>query len=165
MKRIKHLTLLAAISCSFIISADKVTQEDLVVLTGDQWKGKLSYLDYSSNKKTTIQANLLVSQSAVNNNIFYFSNEYPGEPHANNMDTLILSKDGKKLNEQQVIKKERIGNITKLITESFSAGTGTGKSFRYTYLIGKNLFSIKKEEKSSNDSAFFTRNIYEYQRK
>ena len=145
--------------------ADKVSFKDLKLLTGDQWKGKLTYLDYNSNQKTSIPANLMVQQSTEEKNIFYFIHDYPKEPKANKTDTLIINNDGKQLNDQSVVKKEKIGNIIKLITESSKGSKDELKNFRYTYLFGSNLFSIKKEEKGMKDTAYFTRNIYEYQRK
>jgi hypothetical protein len=145
--------------------ADKVNSNDLKIITGDQWKGKLTYLDYSSNQKTSISAHLMVQQSTEEKNIFYFIHDYPKEPKANKTDTVIINNDGKQLNDQSVIKKEKIGNIIKLITESSRGSKDELKYFRYTYLLGSNLFSIKKEEKGMKDTAYFTRNIYEYQRK
>ena len=145
--------------------ADKVNINDLKIITGNQWKGKLTYLDFSSGQKTSIPANLLVHQSSDDKKIFYFIHEYPKEPHANKTDTIIISSDGKQLNNQIVGKKEKIGNIIKLITESNNGKESDYKYFRHTYLLGSNLFSVKKEEKGSKDTAFFTRNIYEYQRK
>jgi hypothetical protein len=145
--------------------ADKVNSNDLKIITGDQWKGKLTYLDYSSNQKTSIPANLLVQQSTEEKNIFYFIHDYPKEKKANKTDTLIINNDGKQLNDQSVIKKEKIGGIIKLVTESTLGSKDELKYFRYTYLLGSNLFSIKKEEKGIKDTAYFTRNVYEYQRK
>ena len=155
-------TVLPALPSSF---ADKVNSNDLKIITGDQWKGKLTYLDYSSNQKTSIPANLVVQQSIEEKNVFYFIHDYPKEPKANNSDTLIIKNDGKQLNDQSVIKKEKIGDIIKLVTESTKGSKEELKYFRFTYLLGANLFSIKKEEKGMKDTAYFTRNIYEYQRK
>lgn len=156
------LIILPALQFSF---ADKVNSNDLKIITGDQWKGKLTYLDFSTNQKTSIPANLLVKQSSSEKNIFYFIHEYPKEPHANNTDTLIISSEGRKLNNQMVVKKDKIGTMIKLITESTNGNQSDFKYFRYTYLLGTNLFSIKKEEKGMKDTGYFTRNIYEYQRK
>ena len=164
MKATITLLLVSLFSLQFIF-ADKVHVNDLKIITGDPWKGKLTYLDYSTGNKTSIPANLTVLQASGNKNIFYFLHEYPKEPKANRTDTFVISNDGKNLNEQQVIKKEKIGNIIKLITESSTDKDGMAKNFRYTYLLGSNLFSIKKEEKALKDTGYFTRNIYEYQRK
>jgi hypothetical protein len=160
------LLLLAPAFLSFanLAFADKISKEDLLTLTGEQWKGKLTYLDYSSNTRTSIYANLFVKQSSNDPNTFYFEHEYPKEPHANSIDTVILSKDGKQVNKERVRKKEKIGNIMRIVTELDEAERA-GIIFRFTYLIGSNLFSIKKEEKRLTDTAFFTRNVYEYQRK
>ena len=52
--------------------ADKVSINDLKIITGNQWKGKLTYLDFSSGQKTSIPAKLQVQQSTADKKIFFF---------------------------------------------------------------------------------------------
>jgi hypothetical protein len=157
--------ILSLIAMVTPLHSDRFQKNDFMILTGSQWKGKLTYLDYGSNKRTTIPANLTVTVSEKDRNTFYFYQEYPKEPHANSTDTVTISKDGKMLGDETFVKREKIGTMIRMLTEKKYGSGEDLKEFRYTYLISTNLFSIKKEEKGQKDSVFFVRNIYEYQRK
>ncbi|MFN0200021.1 MAG: hypothetical protein ACKVTZ_00790 [Bacteroidia bacterium] len=141
----------------------KVTPSDLALLTGEKWQGTLTYLDYTSNTKETILADLTVAVDKKDKNIWYFKQEYPKEPHANSIDTLVIARDKHAIDGETVIEKKRVpSNGKKIITEKLG---GDMKYYRYTYLISNQQFTLIKEEKGQNDDAFFERNRYEYKRK
>ncbi len=159
-------TLLLLVVMAFTSPEKQIYPNDFKILTGQLWTGKLTYLDYSSNKKTTIPANITISQSAQNKNIWYFKNEYPKEPHANGIDTVVVSKDGKKINEEQVMERVMSNDSTiTIITQKNYNDDGKAKVFRYTYSISKHKFSIKKQERALKEGIFIERNTYEYERK
>ena len=65
------------------MNAPKIKSSDFKLLTAGQWKGKLTYQDYSSNKKVSILSNLTVTQSKEDKLSWIFEYEYPDEPKAN----------------------------------------------------------------------------------
>jgi hypothetical protein len=144
----------------------RIYLSDFKNLSGQKWIGSLTYLDYSTNKKTLIAANLSVIQSSNDKHVWYFKNEYPREPQANSIDTVRISRDGKMLSEESVKERKRLDKIiVRIVTEKNYIDNGKEKVFRFTYLISKNKFSIRKEDKGKKDTSFIERNIYEYQRK
>ena len=76
----------------------KITRDDLQVLTGLQWSGTLTYLDYQSNRKVSIPANLTVRPNGEDKWSWVFEYSYPDEPKANSEEVVRLSKDGKTIN-------------------------------------------------------------------
>jgi hypothetical protein len=165
MRVFTFLSVFFCIITSFQEKNPRIYVADLKRLTGEKWIGQLTYLDYSSNKKTSIKANLQVSRSASDNQVWYFKNEYPLEPKANSIDTLIISVDGKMLDDEKVIERTRVNKTAvRIITRKNSVDNGKEKIFRYTYNISDKTFSIKKEEKNKNDVAFIERNVYEFKR-
>jgi hypothetical protein len=139
----------------------QVSSADIDQLTGGRWIGKLTYLDYTSHEKTTILADLIVSKVPNKPNAWTFRNEYPKEPKANGESIVLLTQDGTDLDGETVQSREIVaGSLIKIIT----AKKVEGKSYRYTYTIGKTTLSIRKEEKGLEDKDYFERNVYEFTR-
>ena len=161
----KHsfLLLLVVLSLTSFKATNRITAKDINVLTGGEWKGSLTYLDYSSNKKTTIPANLVVERAAEQNT-WYFKNLYPDEPKANGIDTIRLTAGGKTLDNETVVSRKDSAGIIKLITQKQLNDDGIIKIFRFTYIISPNKFSIKKEERKKTEATFFERNQYQFTR-
>lgn len=142
----------------------QLNPEELNILTGGKWTGKLTYLDYSSKKEVSISAVLTVSETE-DSDIFIFNYEYPKEPEANGSDTLKITDSGKIFGDEAIIEK----NLTedgsmKLVTEREGNDDERPAIFRHTYLINKNNFSVKKEVRFKDENDFFKRNEYEFQR-
>lgn len=162
--RIVFLLAATLLLFSFIPKKLKLKPADLDVLVGGRWTGKLTYLDYSSNKKTTILSNLVVEKSNESRT-WYFRNEYPNEPKANQTDTIALSKDGSIIDGETLtdISRASDGGI-KFITEKSVLDNGIERLYRFTYMISKTRFSVKKEEQRKGKDDFLERNVYEYTR-
>ena len=142
---------------------DKIRPSDFSLLEGN-WSGTLTYLNYKSDKKNTIPCDLIVTQSENDKRVWYFKKLYPKEPHANTIDTITISRNGKKINTKQLAEKSAsVTGVTMVFREKHN-DDGVDKDFRFTYSITKNLFSIKKEESTANGT-FIERNRYEWQRK
>lgn len=144
----------------------KVNTKDLQRLTGAQWIGTLTYLDYRTNKKISILSNLIVTRSAEDKLSWIFEYQYPDEPKANSKDTVTISKDGKTIDGKTVIERTTLaGDTIRIVTEK--SGTDNDKSalFRYTYLLSARSFSIKKEVRYEGTTEFIERNQYSWQRK
>lgn len=146
-------------------SQPKINQKDLQRITGAQWKGTLSYLDYRSNKKVSIPSNLTVTRSAADKLSWIFEYQYPDEPKANSTDTVTISKDGRVIDGETVIERTSLtGGTIRIVTEK--KGTDNDKSalFHYTYLISAHSFSIKKEVRYDGATEFIERNQFDWKR-
>lgn len=138
-----------------------ITSEEINILSGEKWKGNLTYLDYESGFETTISADITVIRSEENELKFIFQTEFPKEPHANSTDTISVSEDGKFFYMEEVIDKIIFaGDSLKFITESSGMDDDKEALFRHTYGISKNIFSIRKDVKYTGDTVFIKRNEY-----
>lgn len=151
----------------FLVSsaaAQSVMPTDLKPLEGGEWVGELTYLDYSSNKKTSIESNLKVAATA-DSRAWQFEYLYPKEPKANGKFDVRLSADGRTFNDQMVIEKTKLADGTlQLVTTKEGTDNNKKALFKYTYLLGPTKFSIKKEVKVEGGDAFFERNTYSWTR-
>ncbi|MGB8507306.1 MAG: hypothetical protein WCD76_02785 [Pyrinomonadaceae bacterium] len=166
MSKVVSVLLTAASFFAFVLTdKPQVKIEDLRPLTGAQWTGTLTYLDYGKNKKVSIPSNLIVTPSAVDKRSWNFEYQYPDEPKANHKESVVLSKDGRTIDGETVIERTRLaGNTTKLVTEKSGTDNDKQASFRFTYLIGAKSFSIRKEVRYEGTSEFFERNLYSWKR-
>ena len=80
-----YLTSLAVIglaACSGTVDVDPdgpvVTMDDLHVIEGDNWTGTLTYLDYGSDKRVTIDTAATVE--IASDTVLKYSISYPKEP-------------------------------------------------------------------------------------
>ena len=93
--------------------------------------------------------------------LWIFKNIYPKEHHADSESKSKISRKGKIFDGEKVIERtQNSADELKIVTTK----SKDKKQYRYTYLIGKDKFSIRKEEKGASDKDFFERNTYEYSR-
>lgn len=93
--------------------------------------------------------------------------QYPKEPKANTTDTMLISKDGKFLNNEPVTDKKILGKDSILVVTETSGIDGNDNKrarIRHTYLLGKNSYSIKKEVLFTGQSQWILRNEYRFRR-
>lgn len=108
----KFLTLLL----SPVFLALTVSVKDFKPAFG-QWKGTLTYLDYTSGKPYTMPCNITLNPVNANPQQLVIAYEYPDEPKANGNNTLVISRDGKMIDDEMVVVKEKTGGLLKVITE------------------------------------------------
>ena len=96
----KYIYLICTLNLTLIFSSnfksqtlDKNIANDFSTLSGN-WLGSLTYLDYSTGKPFTMQANLEVKKIGESRK-FIFLNQYPKESNANSSDTITISNDEK----------------------------------------------------------------------
>jgi hypothetical protein len=141
----------------------KIKSSDFKLLTAGQWKGKLTYQDYRSNKKVSILSNLTVTESNEDKLSWIFEYEYPDEPKANKKLIVKISKDGKTFDEETVVERANLPNkILRIVTTNNGTDNDKPAVFRHTYLLSKKSFSIKKEVKYEGTQEFFERNEYSW---
>ncbi len=143
----------------------RVTKKDFKDLQG-QWQGSLTYLDYSTNTPYTMPANLEIKQIGIPNH-FLFLNSYPNEPKANATDTIILSEDFQKINEETVTSRNKLmdGNLV-IITEVKGTDGNDHQPaiLKNTYILGKNIFIKRKDIQFIGQSEWIKRHEYSYKR-
>jgi len=166
MKAILTLFLVTiALAVTTSAQTAKVSASDLKPLEGKQWIGSLTYLDYSSNKKTSIKSNITITRSATDNLTWVFDLQYPLEPGANSKDDAKLSAEGRTFDGESVVERTKLpGGVLKIVTTKPGKDDNRDATFRHTYLIGKAAFSIKKEVRIDGTSEFFERNTYSWTR-
>lgn len=169
MKHIKQVCLIFLFAVANLIAFSQQKQlaaEDFKLLVGC-WEGTLTYLDYSTNKPFSMAADLNVKRMEESNR-FSFANIYPKEPHANSVDTVSISADGKFLNSEKVksVTRSKDGSI-EIVTEQLGEDGNDNKkaTFKFTYLIGSKLYTHKKEVQFVGSPAWILRHEYIYKPK
>lgn len=142
-----------------------ITLKDIKMMTGE-WKGALTYLDYSTNKPFTMPADLTINYLNKIKSVV-FSNSYPKEPHANSIDTIALLQKGKVFGKEIVKSNTRFknGNILIITEEAGTDGNDNKPAiFKHIYTVGKNIFINKKEVKLNDSDNWIMRHQYQYRR-
>ncbi len=157
MKYLIVATLLVLICSSS--NAQSFQIKDLSNSVGE-WKGKLTYLDYTSGKPYTMSANIKISFTE-NNSGYIMGYEYPDEPHANSIDTTYVN--GKLFGKDKIVefKKATEGGFT-LVTEIEGEDGNDHKKaiLRHTYILNNNTFSAVKDVKFNGTDKWIKRNEY-----
>ena len=149
---------------SSIYSQTQITPEDLKMIFGS-WEGSITYLDYQTNKPFTMAANLIV-EKGIDENSLVLNNIYPNEPKANSKDKIKVTKNGTLLNKHIVTKREELENGQIQIQTQHNGKDDNKKALiRYTYVIGKNLFLIRKEVRFEEVDEWIKRSEFSYKRK
>ena len=162
---VSALLIAASLFGQTAANSPRLEAGDLNRLTGAQWKGTLTYLDYGRNKKVSIPSHLTITGPGADGLSWTFDYLYLDEPKANSKEVVVVSKDGTIIDGERVVERATAPDGTlKIVTEK--AGTDNGKPslFRYTYLLGATSFSIRKEVKPEGAADFFERNQYSWTR-
>src|SRR5215211_2176103 len=88
----------------------KIKADDLQRLTGAQWTGTLTYLDYGKKRKVSIPSKLLVTRSAEDKRLWVFEFQYPDEPQANSKQNVMIAEDGRSLGDETVMERMDLAN-------------------------------------------------------
>ncbi len=146
MKIIICLLLITSSIFGFVnLKTPKIKYSDFKQLTAGQWKGKLTYQDYRSNKKVSILSNLTITESNENKLSWIFEYEYPDEPKANKKSIVRISKDGKIFDKETVVERTNLPNKTlRIVTTNNGTDNDKPAVFRHTYLLRRSSFSAQK---------------------
>jgi len=150
-------------SFSFMSDEPVITSDDLNILTGKKWSGKLTYLDYKSNKEVSIPAEITIEKTE-DADAFIFTNEYPDEPKANGSETIRIEDNGKLFGNETVTLKisDEEGSL-KIVTERDGMDDDKPALIRHTYFISKTKFTIQKDVNFRDGNNFLKRHIYEFE--
>ncbi len=162
MKKTSFLAIILFIAIN-TITGQAININEMDVLIGNNWKGDLTYLDYSSNEEVSISVEMEVIK--VKAGVYEIAYSYPNEPNANSKSKIKITDDGKIIAGNQITStsKNKDGS---LMVHAISHGKDNGKkaTFYYTYMIGSNLFSAKKSVEYEHDERKFIRNVYQFSR-
>jgi len=149
---------------SFKSDEPVVTSDDFNILTSYKWTGKLTYLDYQSNKEVSIPAYITVEKTE-DPDAFIFINEFPDEPKANSSETIRIEDNGKVFGNESVTEKisDEEGSL-KIVTEGEGMDDEKPALIRHTYFISKSKFTVQKDVNFRDGNNFLKRNIYEFER-
>lgn len=166
MKNLFAATL-TIIAC-FAFKADdiKVSLKDFKPAFGN-WKGSLTYLDYTSGKPYTMPANVIVTENTSNNNELVLAYDYPKEPKANGNDTLTIDKNGLYINKGKVISKKKLADdIFEIVTLQMGKDGNDNKpaTIRHTFLISEKHFSNQKDVQFVGETKWIERDMYSFER-
>jgi hypothetical protein len=131
------------------------------------WQGTLNYSGTIIRKPYTTTAELVVKQIGASSS-FEFLHIYTKDPGEKVADTITISKDGKKLNNE-TITSERCtseGNL-EIITEfaGFDHDNNKAAIIRQTYTIGKQSYTYKKQVQLEGQTDWLERQEFIYVRK
>lgn len=136
---------------------------DFKLLEG-KWKGQLTYLDYTSNKAVTMDANTLfemVSDSSFDQFIYYSA-----EPHKNADSRYTIRENGQVLNDMKLVKR-KTGTGKLLLIFEYRGPDGNDNRMatmqRVMELIGNEL-TITKMVKYDGEANYFQRHQYRFTR-
>lgn len=136
---------------------------DFTPLAG-KWKGQLTYLDYTSNKPVTMEANTLfemVSDSSFDQFIYYSA-----EPHKNADSRYTIRENGTALNEMKLVKR-KTGYGKLLLIFEYRGPDGNDNRMatmqRVMEFIGNEL-TFTKMVKYDGEANYFQRHQYRFTR-
>jgi hypothetical protein len=158
--------IIATASFLVMVNVTSITVKDFKPAFGN-WKGTITYKDYTSGKAFTMPANLIVAPGATNRFQLILFYEYPNEPKANGNDTMSFSVDGQQLNNETLVSKTKKGKGTlEIITERAGVDGNDNKKalIRHIYSINKKRFIIRKEVKFDGTGEYIMRNEYSMSR-
>lgn len=158
----KATTIVIAFLFSVCLSAqNKISIADFKMAEGE-WKGSITYLDYTSGKPYTMPCNISLSSVNSNPQLLILAYEYPDEPKANGKDTLVISRDGKMIDDGMIIVKKKTGGLLRVITEKNGVDGNENRKavIRHLYEAGKKNFSVRKEVKFEGEGKWILRNEY-----
>ena len=96
---------------------------------------------------------------------WFFNYEYPDEPHANGTDTIAVSDNGRKLNNE-IVSENYFSNDTLFTFVTIGSGEDNDKKaeFKHVYILNGSTFIIRKEVKYEGEKEFFVRNEYKFEK-
>lgn len=160
----KHIIL--AVSAAFLVqiaNSQTVSLKDFQLIAGE-WKGRLTYLDYTSSKQETIGA-MLTAKLGTNTVDFIIG--YPGESGKGGKDSYVINKEGTMINGMKLTERTMTDKgLLKIVLEEKGRDGNDQRpaTFHHELILGKNEFSITKLVKFDGESEFFQRNQYKFTR-
>ena len=150
-------------------SADVTTliqSTDFDPLAGPVWSGTLTYLDYTSNKSTSIRSTLLVK--SISPGVWTWATGYNDEPDANSSSEVRVIEKGAAIQSgdtvERVVSRVRVGESVTITTQHDSTDNNRPATIRREYIVAPGRFTIAKLVRFEGESEFFERHVYNWSR-
>jgi len=139
-------------------TAAKASPTDFALIEGGGWTGQMTYLDYTTQKPSSIPVALNV-KPATGRTVTY-EIMYPRESKYNATEKLKLSKDGTRLNGNAIIERTvQDDDSVQIVTLERGKDDNRDADIRTTYKLSESALTISKDVKFDDGYDFFQRNI------
>jgi len=140
-----------------------VTMDDLRRLEGGNWEGSLSYLNYGSDKRSTIPVKAAIK--VLDENALQYAIQYPGEEQYNAKERLKLSSDGTRIDGYIITSREQTADgMLILTTEGTGRDDNRPAEVQVIYTVAADRFSIRKNIRFKSSETYLNRNEYSFRR-
>lgn len=148
------------------LSAQPVVKPGSFRKAEGDWKGTLTYLDYTSGKSHTMPVKLNISALSKEAGPWLLTVEFPDEPRANGKDSFSISPDGRNVNRATVVAVRKKKGVQYIVAETGGRDGNENRKalFRFTYEISRRSLVWKKEVRFEGEEQFFQRNEYRFSR-
>lgn len=119
---------------------------------------------FISARKVSIPSQLVVTQTAGDENAWAFEYIHPEEPKADGKRALALVRGGAVIDGEAVVERTSLGGALRIVTEKRVRDNDRDALFRYTYTFADSSFTISEEVRPEGASEFFERNRYSWAR-
>jgi len=135
---------------------------DLTGIGGKNWAGTLTYLDYGSGEKVSLETNVNVT---VKLDCLSLAISYPGEPEANATDEICISEDGTKFDGAPLISLQRLGpDFIAFQTQSEGEDDNKPALIRQNYILSTSALTSGKEVSFDEGETWTERNELDVER-
>lgn len=125
--------------------------------------GELMYIDYSSGNETRIPATLRVEP--LSERTWRITFGYPDEPQMLSVDTMVLSSDGRLLDDMEVMEvSDPLSAPVRIVLEQDGTDNDQLVRIRKTWTIGPDACTLRKEVRTADDPGFRQRSAYTFGR-
>ena len=140
-----------------------VTMDELRTLEGDDWEGSLSYLNYGSEKRSSIPVKVAIK--VLDENTLQYAIQYPGEAQHNAKELLKLSRDGTHIDGYDITGREQTADgMLILTTEGKGRDDDRPADIQVIFTVAADRFNIRKNIRFESSEAYFNRNEYSFKR-
>lgn len=135
---------------------------DLTGRSGKGWKGELTYLDYSSEERVSLD---LTADVFVKINCINLQLKYPDEPQANSSEEICISEDGRSFGGAPIIALQRLGpDFVALQTRADGEDDGKPALIRKNYILSTSAITYGKEVSFDGGESWTERNEIDVER-
>ncbi len=139
-------------------AAVTISMDDLRLLIGDDWEGALTYLNYGSDKRSTIPVKMIVM--SPDGDRLPFAIKYPGEEDKNVDGGLELSGDGSQFDNARIIERRDTPEGFTFTTQTRGQDDNRPADIRIVYEVSERLFKMRKLVKFDDAEDYIERNEY-----
>ncbi|GEM_PF-3423578 len=145
-----------------LIEKLKLTEEDLKKFVGNNWKGTLMYVDYSSGKEVFIPCEMKVEETK--NGGLTMNYIYPEEPEMNSSIEAGLENNNRWFEGRQIVSVDRNKDYLEFVSVMEEDADDEEIFYYFTYKITNDQMSIKREYQEAGNSDIKLRNQYTFTR-